>query len=635
MPSSKPLTASPDSRWPVIVGFGGVDAGGRWGGINHPAFDCMVHDRDTLPTAAAIEQLRFMELCRKEGDQYRHLGDDTLSGADDLAARSQQTIKDNLFVRRVPFDSTRIPALHKMQATEIVIKRSDLPRSLPDGWQVTDGPGEDEVRVKTTDSNEIFTWSDRSSQVSTAGSIPEGFQPFPDSAPGPAKRRVARNLWLGLWSVNDAFRSLGLDFNEVSRLIPQNQVGIYFASAMGQVGPRGFYGYVRSHMFGERPQSTQVPFSLTNTPGAFVAAYTTGSIGHISSDVGACATFMLNLHNAQRDILSGRRRIAIVGACDAAVYPWTIAGYDVMNALARDEALPVDDDGNPIHRLASRPFGTNRLGFVVGEGSFAMILADRELAAELGLPARGLVCDIASHSDGWKKSISGPGVGDYPALHGVLSTLARSFGIDAIRHRSFVSAHGSSTLQNGLTEADLYHRYAKAFGVPKWRITAPKSFMGHSMGAAGGVQSLANVISLERGIIPRIRNLDVVGVDPALAQDNLEFLVDNHEFDPDEIQLSIAVSKGFGGFNVAEAFAGPKIADAYVREGMDAGQRSRYEGKLEKRAESAAEQQEEYLAGKHMIAYDSSRPITTDQITIRDVDTLEVEDYAPFKFECD
>ncbi len=631
--STQPRSASSDPRWPLIVGFGGVDAAGRWGGPNHPAFESMVHDRGDMPDAPHLEQLRLMELARREADgRYRFVPEDRTLDAADLVAQTRDRVRDNIFVREVPFDASRIPALHKMRASEVVVRRSDLPDPLPEGWVVEPGPDEDRVRIVLSDSNDLFGWKTRASAVSTAGSIPNGFQPYPEEAPGPAKRRVARNLWLGLWSVNDAFRSVGLDFAEVSRVIPQDDIGVYFASAMGQVGPRGFYGYVKSHIFGERPQSTQVPFSLTNTPGAFVAAYTTGSVGHISSDVGACATFMLNLHNALRDMRSGKRRFAIVGACDAAVYPWTIAGYDVMNALARDEALPRDENGRPIHRLASRPFGQDRLGFVIGEGSFAMLLADRELARELGLPARGLVCDVAAHSDGWKKSISGPGIGDYPCLHGILSTVSRHFGIDALRKRSFVSAHGSSTPQNGITEARLYREYAEAFGIEKWHVTAPKSFVGHSMGAAGGVQSLANVISLERGVIPRIRNLDTVGVDPELGSDRVDFLVDNHEFDPASMDIAIGVSKGFGGFNVAEAFAGPRLAREYLDATMDASDRKTYEAALDKRAETAAEHQDAYLEGRHMIHYDSNRPLTVDAVRITSPEQLEVDGYHPFDF---
>jgi acetoacetyl-[acyl-carrier protein] synthase len=636
MPQPPLRTPNRDLRWPVVAGFGGIDAAGRWGGPVSPAFESMVHDRDELPAEAVVEQLRLMERCRRrddgsyDADPYGESLD-----PDELARLAESAVRENLFVRRVPFVPDETPCLHRMKAREVLVARTELPRRIPEGWSLSEGPDEETVRVRMEDRNEVFTWTTRGSAVSSAGSIPEGFVPFPDTAPGPAKRRVARNLWLGLWAVNDALRGTGLEFAEIAERIPQNEVGIYFASAMGQVGPRGFYGYVRAHIFGERPQSTQVPFSLTNTPGAFVAAYTTGSIGHISSDIGACATFMLNLHNATRDIASGRRRFAIVGACDAAVYPWTISGYDVMNALARDEDLPTRPDGRPDYRLASRPFGNDRLGFVIGEGAFAAVVVDRELALELGLPARGLLCDVQCHSDGWKKSISGPGIGDYPAFQRVLATVAREFGIDALRHRSFVSAHGSSTPQNGVTEGALYRKYAEIFGVDKWRITAPKSFVGHSMGAAGGVQSIANLLSLERGVIPRIRNLDEVGVDPALEHPSLDFLIDNHEFEHGDLEIALAVSKGFGGFNVAEAMAGPRLARAYLLDEASSDDAARWERKVEERRKSAAADRESWLGGDHMIRYDSNRPITVEQLEVPGVDRLEVEGYHPFEFEAE
>jgi len=633
MPNRPLRTPSHDARMPVIVGFGGIDAAGRWGGPPAAAFESMVHDRDVFPDAVVADQLRLMERCRRrDGSTWDDVAENRVVDAAQLGRDGQEILRRHLFLRRVPFGADRIPALHRMNVREMVLPRKDLPRELPSGWTVADGPGPDEVRVRMEDRNEVFAWSTRESGVSTSGGSPEGFQPYPEEAPGPAKRRVPRGIWIGLWAVNDALKSSGISFDEIRERVPQDRVGVYFASAMGQVGPRGFYGYIRSHIFGERPQSTHVPFSLTNTPGAFVAAYSTGSVGHISSDGGACATFMLNLHNAMRDIRAGRRRFAIVGACDAAIYPWTIAGYDVMHALARDEDLEKDENGAPIHALASRPFGRNRLGFVMGEGGFCVILTDRELALEMGLRPRGLVCDVTCHSDGWKKSISGPGIGDYPALHGTLASLARTFGIDAVRRKSFVSAHGSSTPQNGITEAALYRAYAEAFDVPKWRITAPKSFVGHSMGAAGGAQSIANILSLERGILPRIRNLDRVGVDPDLEHPALDFLVDNHEFDPAELEIAIGVSKGFGGFNVTQAFTGPRLAEAYVLEGADAKTRAAWERAGEKREERVAANHDAWLRGSHMIDYDSSKPLTAEHVKVTGPGKLEIEGYRTIDF---
>jgi acetoacetyl-[acyl-carrier protein] synthase len=622
-----------ESNWPIIVGLGGIDAGGRWGGPNSPAFGAMLNDGKSLPPDVVVEQLRLMEQVEKVGeDRYLYRPDGTTKSARELADAYSSFVQENLFVRRCSFDSDALPSPKIVKATELVLARADLPSPLPEGWELEDA-GDDTVRVAVKAGVEISVPGTKSSRVTSTGAIANGFLPCPEDAPGPAKKKVARNLWLALWAVNDAMKGAGLSFEDLRPLVSPGEIGIYFGSAMGQVCPKGSFGYMESHVRGQRPESTQVAFSLNNTPAAFVAAYTAGSIGHISNEVGACATFMLNLYNAQRDIETGKRRFAIVGAADSAIYPWVIQSYDVMKALAREADLPKDDAGEPLHRFASRPFAKGRRGFVVAEGAFAILLTDRALALELGLPARGLVLDVCGRSDGWKKSITSPGIGDYPALQHVMASVSSTFGEDTLREQSFVSAHGSSTPQNGVTEAKLYRDYAEAFGIQGWKVTALKSFMGHSMGAAGGLQSVCGLLSMAQGVIPKIRNLAEMGVDPELPGERLEFLAENHVFKPGEIKVAIGVSKGFGGFNVAEALAGPQLAQEHLLGGLSDADRQAYDSESEKRSQQAAAYQEAYLKGEHMVDYNSSRPVTADHLTVGGPTSLNVEGYPPFKFD--
>ncbi len=622
-----------DSTWPIIVGLGGIDAGGRWGGPNSPAFGSMLHDGQSLPPEVVVEQLRLMEQIEKLGeDQFLYRPDGSTHSAQELADAYSSFVQENIFVRRCSFDPDALPSPKTVKVTELVLARADLPSPVPAGWEL-ESLADDTVRVVVKAGVEVSVPGTKSSRVTSTGAISSGFLPCPEDAPGPAKKKVARNLWLSLWAVNDAMKGAGLSFEDLRPLVSPGEIGIYFGSAMGQVCRKGSFGYMEAHTKGQRPESTQVAFSLNNTPAAFVAAYTAGSVGHISNEVGACATFMLNLYNAQRDIESGKRRFAIVGAADSAIHPWVIQSYDVMKALAREADLPKDEAGQPEHRYASRPFALGRRGFVVAEGAFAILLTDRALALELGLPARGLVLDVCGRSDGWKKSITSPGIGDYPALQHVLATVAKEFGEKTLREQSFVSAHGSSTPQNGVTEAKLYRDYAEAFDIQGWRVTALKSFMGHSMGAAGGLQSVCGLLSLAQGAIPKIRNLEEMGVDPELPGERLEFLKENHVFTPGEMNVAIGVSKGFGGFNVAEALAGPQLAHEHLVKGLSDAERGAYDSAAQKRAGQAAAFQEAYLKGQHMIDYDSSRPVTVDQLTIGGPTALAVDGYPPFKFE--
>src|SRR5690606_17067288 len=142
---------------------------------------------------------------------------------------------------------------------------------------------------------------------------------------------------------------------------------------------------------------------------------------------------------------SGQARVVIVGNSEAPITLECIDGYGTMGALATEEGLRLVEGREEVDfRRASSPSGNN-CGFTLAESSQFVVLMDDALAIELGADIHGSVPDVFINADGFKKSISAPGPGNYLTMAKAVAAAAQLAGIDAVRQRSFVHAHGSST----------------------------------------------------------------------------------------------------------------------------------------------------------------------------------------------
>ena len=148
-------------------------------------------------------------------------------------------------------------------------------------------------------------------------------------------------------------------------------------------------------------------------------------------------------------------------------------------------------------------------------------LFDDELALELGAPTLAAIPDVFVSADGPKKSISGPGIGNYVTFAKSAALLKNLLGDRRFASGGMVQAHGTSTPQNRVTESQIMSQVAVAMGVQKWRVGAIKSFIGHSLGAAAGDQLSAMLGVWETGLMPGITTLDGIASD--VATDRLEF----------------------------------------------------------------------------------------------------------------
>jgi acetoacetyl-[acyl-carrier protein] synthase len=260
----------------------------------------------------------------------------------------------------------------------------------------------------------------------------------------------------------------------------------------------------------------------------------------------------------------------MIGNSEAPIIPEVIEGYRIMGALTDDEALmALDGTNTPDLRRSCRPFSDNA-GFTVAESGVYALLVDDELAMELGARILGSVGGVFVNADGYKKSIPGPGVGNYLTVGKALGLARSILGDDGLRTGTHMQAHGTGTPQNRVTESDILSRLAGTFGIENWPVAAIKSYVGHSMAPAGGDQLGAVLGTWHDGWLPGITSIDHIADD--VITDHLSLSLEHHELAPDQRVAAFINSKGFGGNNATGLVMSPAWTEAMLerRWGRDA-----------------------------------------------------------------
>jgi len=495
----------------VITGFGGINAAGRSSG-NH-AFRRIVYDALNAEQQATTRQSLA-----------------TLMG---LSPEQEQEILDGTLVRgwdNTTFDPEAVP-FHKP--------------------------------FKDADGNDCYQITARRMNVQSGGQLPKGFDPANEYR----SRHHPRGLQMAIYAASDALGSLGIEWETLCQHLSPDQIGVYAGSAMGQLDTAGHGGMIQAAMTGKRTSSKQCPLGLSEMPADFVNAYVLGNLGSTGSMVGACATFLYNLRLAKEDIESGRRRLVVVGNAEAPLNPEIIEGYNAMTALVTEPRLrELDGCGEgeaPDFRRASRPFGENA-GFTLSESAQFFVITDDELALELGLNILGSVGDVFVHADGYKKSISNPGVGNYLTMGKAMAAVRRQLGEDSLKHRSYIHAHGSSTPQNRTTESHIYQELAGAFGIKNWPVTAAKAHLGHSLAAASADQTMMALGGWVDNILPGITTTHAIADD--VYTEGVDYRLAHRTMEPGELDVAFINSKGFGGNNASGTLLSPQITRKLLTE---------------------------------------------------------------------
>jgi acetoacetyl-[acyl-carrier protein] synthase len=534
------------SRLPVIVGFGGVNPAGR--SSLHHAYRRMVID--SLESDARDRTFSSLAALMNHNDS--------------TSEEARDYILNHTLIRRLEtnlFDANAIP-LHKRatirgsdnETVTFTAKRNQLPDNIPPTWRVSSND-DGTATVAVTGELDVLFNDLRSSKVLAGGQLPTGFNPEKLYQ----SRNHPRGLQLTVYGASDALNSLGIHWDEVRARVPADQISVYASSAMGQLDTNGSGGLLQAGLMGRRVTSKNLPLGLAEMTADFVNAYILGNVGTTGANIGACATFLYNLRQGIQDIRSGRYRATLIGGSEAPLTPDVIEGYRTMGALAEDEALNKIDgisEGEADHRRACRPFAEN-CGFTLAEASQFVILFDDELALELGANIYGAVADVFINADGFKKSIPGPGIGNYVTVGKAMGVIRSILGEESLQRRSYIQAHGTSTPQNRVTESHIFNELASSFGIDKWPVAAIKAYLGHSLACASGDQLISSLGVWHDGIIPGIVTSEVIAED--VHQEHLDFMMQHREVGPQDIDSVLINSKGFGGNNATAAVLGPHV----------------------------------------------------------------------------
>lgn len=265
--------------------------------------------------------------------------------------------------------------------------------------------------------------------------------------------------------------------------------------------------------------------------GAAVVSLELGARAGAHAPTSACASGAEALAVGAMLIRAGRADMVVAGGTDACLHPLSIGGFARMGALSTRNDTP---------ELASRPFDRDRDGFVMAEGAGILVLERADFAAARGARPYAVLAGAGVTSDAYDMTA--------PAAEGQIRAIDAALR-DAdlapadITH---INAHATGTPTGDITEAEALSRAIG--GHPK--VTATKSSTGHLLGAAGAVEAIFTVLSLEHAVIPAIRNLG----EPA-PEIGLDLVADK----PQQVAsvAALSTSFGFGGHNVVLSFTGP------------------------------------------------------------------------------
>ena len=440
-------------------------------------------------------------------------------------------------------------------------------------------------------------------KASAAGQLPSGFDP---ASLYPA-RQHPKALQMTVFGMGDALGQLGINWKSVMDKISPDEVAVFSGAAIGQLDSYGFGGLMQSRIKGSRASSKNLALGLVEMSADFINAYILGSVGRTGHSVGACATFLYNLQMGKEAIESGSARVVIVGGAEAPITPEIVDGFYAMSALSDDKRMielqaqnNEDITKGPNQNKACRPFGNN-VGMVLGESAQFVILMEDSLAVDLGAQIFGAVSSVSSHSDGFKSSISGPGIGNYITVAKCVSEGEKILGTKKIRNQSFVHAHGTGTPANRTTESHILNEIAKTFGIKSWPVTGIKSYLGHSMAPASGDQLITALGTWNKGIIPGIHSTDTIADD--VHDDNLEILLENKISESDFFSAVLLNAKGFGGNNASALILSPTESENLLKEKYSKSKLSNFKSKQEDTEVKSRQHNKRCLKGNYNIIY--------------------------------
>ena len=276
-----------------------------------------------------------------------------------------------------------------------------------------------------------------------------------------------------------------------------------------------------------------IPMGIANV-GAGQIAIQFGPLGPNWATVSACATGAHAIGEAWETIRRGDADVMLAGGVEAGIHEAVVGGFASMKALSTRNDDPAG---------ASRPFDQGRDGFIIGEGAGVLVLETLEHAEARGAEPLAEVIGYGATADASHITLPAPGgIGAVRAARRAIEKAGlQPSDIDHL------SAHATSTPEGDKAELQAIRT---VFGdhAPSVAVTASKSMLGHTLGAAGAIESIAVIQALRTGIIPPTINL--VAPDP--AGEGLDLTPG--EATKRDIRIGLNNSFGFGGQNAALIF---------------------------------------------------------------------------------
>ncbi|MEM6801426.1 MAG: beta-ketoacyl-ACP synthase II [Bacteroidota bacterium] len=344
-------------------------------------------------------------------------------------------------------------------------------------------------------------------------------------------RKMDRFAQMAMVSVDECITDSGIDLESINK----DRIGVIWASGIGGLG--SLENEVMSFEAGGRNPRFN-PFFIPKMIADIASGHISikyGFRGPNFATVSACASSTNAIADAFNYIRLGKANMILTGGSEASITYAGVGGFNAMKALSQNNENPTG---------ASRPFDTNRDGFVLGEGAGALFLEELEHAKARGAKIYAEVVGSGLSADAYHITATHPeGMGARLAMAAALEDAdLEKEDID------YLNVHATSTPVGDISEAKAVEEF---FGdhVDKLHISATKSMTGHLLGAAGAIESMAAIFAINKGIIPPTINLD----DPDERISKRLNLTPNKSVKA-EVNIAMSNTFGFGGHNAIAVF---------------------------------------------------------------------------------
>ena len=328
----------------------------------------------------------------------------------------------------------------------------------------------------------------------------------------------------GVMAVDDA----GLDTSKVDG----TRFGVLIGSGIGGIQTLLSTHDTLREKGPDRVSPFFIPMMIVNMASGLVSMRF-GAKGPNSAVITACATGNHAIGDAFRIIQRDEADLMIAGGAEAIIIPLTIAGFCAMKAMSTRNDEPTK---------ASRPFDAGRDGFVCGEGGGVLVLESLEHAVRRDARIYAELVGYGMTGDAHHMTAPDP-EGDGAAR--AMAAALRDAGLSG-PEVGYINAHGTSTQYNDKFETLAIKR---VFGdhTRRLAVSSTKSMTGHLLGAAGGVEAIATVLTLHHGVLPPTINYETPDPDC-----NLDYVPNQAR--KQDVEFALSNAFGFGGTNATVAF---------------------------------------------------------------------------------